>query len=745
MADPVAVQDWSPPVHAEPHGAEDWSDPVHHDAAPVPGTAGHPLDDLAHAAGPLTTARAALPPDPHVQMQRYAEAFNQPISDFGIVGDHIIRRIHDGPDAGKYARVEASVRGATDPIDAAKRAFDWVAGGAGPAIPAITSGVGAVGAGLLATPETLGAGTIPAAMAGGAAGAATGEALRQKLDALLAPKGQEAPMDYGNVAWQGAAGAAGPLAGKVIGAVGGRIAPVLANAIADELPVGAVAERGALTAGMIPTSGSAASFGLSPRVADALKQHITGREAELRQLREDAQALGVDLSLGQMTGSTAVQQAERQLARQPEGADAVAALRRSQNEEQIPGAVRNVLDDVAPDAPAGQQIGAFRDAAGDVVDKTFKAQSAAAKPVYASALDDKPDFWSDDLTDIMKRPSMQAGWREAQKDAAEEGRELPDLFTTAEDGTSSLNEQNVSWRDWQNIKVGLSRAIDAETDPVTGKMTPDGRRLLTTKKDLMGVLYKANSDWKAADAAYGSASDVTDAVLDGGVGFLNKMSGPDRQNMVNRVFSGQNLMPDEISAMRRQFAYAGKSAEWNGAVRSYVADKLTDAMTPTQGGELSNVGGKVYRALWGDQRQADIMKAALGGDADDALMARWDKLGSVLRAAARQLPEGSATATDTNAPGLVARGVQGAKYILKPASMGTDLLDGLSKMQNPANTQKLVGTLLTPEGDRLLKSLYPTTLGTAKANSILETMLTQAGVIEAGGSVDPSQRPSQSQ
>jgi hypothetical protein len=669
---PDHPDDWGAPVHAD-----DWSDPVHHDGA---GTRDHPLDDVAHAAGAGTIARASLAPDIQVQLKRYAEAFKQPVSDFGIVGDHIVRRV---PETGEYARVQPSVSGATGPLDAAKRAMDWVASGAGPMIPAVAAGGGAALAGFAGL-ET-GPGALAAASAGGAAGAAAGEVARQKLDAALAPKGDEAPMDYGNIGWQAAAGLTGPAAGKVIGKVIGK-GVGLVGANVDALADRAGAEMAPAAAGEIAPK----SFGLSPRVTDALKQHIAGREAELTHLREDAQALGVDLSLGQMTGSEAVKQAERQLIRQPETVQAVADLRKAQNSEQIPGAVRSVLDDLAPDAPAGQQVAKFREAAEGVIDKTFKDQSAAARPVYAAALDGKPPFWSDDIAEIMKRPSMQAGLREAQKDAAEEGRTLPKLidFNEAGDPVVSTNV-SPSWRDWQNIKVGLNNAIKAETDPVTGKMTPDGRRLVNTKSDLMGILYKANPDWQAADAAYGSASDLSDAVLKGGVGFLNKMSGPDRQNMVNRVFSGQNLMPEEIAAMRRQFAYAGKSAEWNDGLRSYIADKLADAVTPLKGGgEPANVGGAVYKSLF-EQRQSDILKAAMGGDENEALVNRWNQLGRVLKAASNQLPEGSATATDTGAPGLVSRAIQGAKYILHPVAMGADLMDGLAKMQEPEEAKKL--------------------------------------------------------
>lgn len=814
MADATAAHDdWSAPVHVD-----DWSDPVHHDA----GTRDHPLDDTAHAAGPGTIARASLPPDPKVQMQRYAEAFKQPLSDFGIVGDHIVRKV---PETGQYARVEPSVRGATGPIDAAKRAFDWIAGGAGPAIPAVAAGAAATAAAILATPETAGAGALPAAMAASGAGASAGEIARQKLDAALAPKGQEADMDWKNVGWQGAAGLTGPLIGKGVEALGSRVAPVLASAAADELPEGAILEKALMSRDAAPVAGNAASFGLSPRVVDALKSHISGKEDELAQLRKDAQSMGVDLSLGQLTGSEAVKQSERQLLRQPETVQSVVDLRNKQNTEQIPSAVRSVLDDVAPDAPSGKQVGAFRDAADAVVAKDLGERGDMAEYNYgpafqggsiapledqfrqatiqataqkgqiakqiadiernqsgslaargAAGADTRAKYaalreqaseveearqamlerfkqaqadktanapgaiWSPRIQQFLDDPIGKAGLQRGltiqRLEALAQGKPFnPTEYAitgTAEDGTPQVGAvPNMRLLDaW---KKGADAIIQDNTDATTGKVNELGRAMTLAKTSFLKEVDAINPDYGVARAQFGSDSDALNAIKDGGVGFLNKMNGPDRQNMVNRVFSGQNLMADDISAMRRQFAYAGKMADWNGGVRSYIADKLADAVAPLkQGGEASNVAGSLYKSLF-EERQSNILKAAMGGDANDATIARWNQLGRVLKAASNQLPEGSSTATDLNAPGLARRGVQALKYVLHPASAGADLMDGLSKMQDPATASKLAETLLTPAGDKLLKSLSTTTPGTAKANSILHTMLTQAGIVEAEG------------
>lgn len=824
------IDDWSGPVHTEEH-ADDWGDPVHRDTPPVKGsTRDNPLDDEEHAAGISTIARASLAPDPTVQMKRYAEAFKQPLADFGVVDDHIVRKI---PGTETYARVQASVSGAEGPIDAVKRAASWTASGAGPAIPAITSAAGAAAAGILATPETLGAGTLPAAIAGGAAGATAGEIARQKLDAALAPKGKEAEMDWGNVGWQGAAGAAGPLVGKAVEAAAGPVGRFVAKSAPNDLAsfvsgggAGAAGEA-ALHQGEDAAIGAATSFGLSPRVLAALKEHISGKEGEIEALRKEAQDLGVDLSLGQLTGSEAVKTSERQLIRQPETVQAVADLRKSQNNEQIPGAVRKVMDEVAPDAPAGQQVEAFREGAQGAVKKGLDDRAAAAEIAYGEAnkggsiapLEDqfrnavqqvtakkgsvmrqiadieknnsgalaargaagaeirdkymalsgeaseieearvamlerlnqaKVDktgnapgaVWSPRLQEFLDdpdiKPGIARGLQIQRLEALAKGQKFDPteyaITGTAEDGSPIVGSVP-NMRLLHAVKKGIDAIIADNTDATTGRVNDLGRAAKLVQNSFLKEVDTLNPAYGTARAKFSEDSQAIDAIKEGGVGFLNKITGLDRQQIVNRVFSGDNVMPEDIAMMRRQFAYAGKQAEWHAGVRSYIADILADAVAPLKGGgEPANVGGAVYKNLFED-RQSKIIQAAMGGAENPNFTNRWNQLGRVMKAASNQLPEGSATATDEAAPGLVKRGVQALKYVLHPAAMGADLMDGLSKMKDPAEAKKLAETLLTPEGDKLLKSLAPVTPGTPKANSILTNMLIQAGVITAGETV----------
>lgn len=741
---------------------------------PDVGSKAKPLDDTEHAAGPLTIARASLPPDEHVQMRRYAEAFKQPVSDFHLIDGHIIRQI---PGTEQYARVAPSVRGATGPLDAAERAFDWVAGGAGPAIPAVASGAAAAAAAVLAGPETLGAGALPAAMLASGAGAAGGETMRQKLDAALAKHdgGEVAPMDYGNAGWQGAAGLAGPLAGKGLELLGNRVAPVITNAVADELPEAAKLEKAIIGEGTEVVAGTggtpaavdtAKALGLSPAGVAALERQAASHQADIEALQKDIATFReggapVDLSLGQKTGSVVLQQKERQMLRDPTTAQDVVDLRKLQNETQIPGAVRSVLDDVT--SPSGREdaIGSFRTGADAVIAAAEKKRAELADPLYKEAFGANKSMSSPLLDKLMDTPEGKDAFNFAikrmQNRMSRVGVPDPELTEQLADlvargdmkGTKGGVASGLKLETLDLIKQGLWDSEDAlrkqvingtarqgqvdEVSAIRRSFTKELDRLDTTAAAGPNSLKVEGGAYARARQAFGDPSDDIDAMKAGGIGFIQRMKGQDRQGFVTRMFSGGNVLPEEIARTREKFALAGKLDDWNSGLRAHIEEKLADALRPTQKGEVENVGGKLYQGLFApESADAKVLRAALGGDGA-AIMKRWESLGRVMRAAAHQLAEGSPTITDLQAAPVLSRLKFAFDLITKPQNIPGEALDKVTTSQNADAAQKFAKYALTSEGDKILRALYLQTPSSPKALSLLDKMFIQSGVVAGVG------------
>lgn len=792
------------------------------------------LDELKYAAPTSEIARASLPPEVGDQIKRYASFFKQPLNEFSVQDGHIVRWV---PEARAYARVEPSFGGSDNAPDNPTaigdkmiRGADWIASGAGPIIPAVTGTAGMVGG----AAAGLGLGSIPGAMAGAGSGAAAGEVGRQALDKALAGE-DEKNFDWGNVGWQAVGNAAGvPIGAGLSKGVGMLARTPGVKDLVSKIP------------GLSDLASHPNYLGLSGSANNALANQIGDNLPDILARRQNAQDLGVDLSLGQMTHSGVLQQMERQVARYPETTDVVANLRRLQNEIQIPGAVRQTLDTMAPAGAPEAQIGKFRDAAENVVDQATERTRILADPAYKKAFEGgsmaplekqfeqhfadtsaqeaaaskKVAQAQQQMTNARGKQTLAGdvyGTSSANSKAAAAAKQLDEaqadlasvqqnkqavltrLQQAQADGTANApgavwNPRIQQFLDDPIMRGGINRGLEIQRleavadgkpfnpseyavigmddsgqpivgsvpnmrlldagkrgldaiirdnqNQVTGQLTDYGKAVYKFNKAFVGQIDNANPAYQAARANFGSLADAKNMILDGGVGMINKLQGPDRQNMVGRIFSGQNLMPDEITKMRGQFVSAGKLDDWNAGVRAYVEGKLSDAMIPTQTGEMSNVAGKVYKGLWGNQQQANVMKAAIG---DPQQLARWERLGSVLQDVAHQLPEGSPTASDLQAVGespakqvtkFMGKAFSGSTYL----DIGNNLVEGITAMQNSNARTQLAKYLMTPEGDKALKTLRPMSPKSDVARKVLGAIFTGAG-LTASGVRKPQDRP----
>lgn len=669
-----------------------------------------PVDERKFAAPASAIARASLATTPETQIIRYAEHFNQPVTDFKVRDGKVIRRV---PETGAFALVEPSLFGGKGAADQMGRVMDFGASLAGPAIPAVTGAVGTIAgtaAGLPAGPV----GAFAGGTGGGGAGGAAGDSARQWLDRFLASD-EKTKADWDSIAEQGVWGAANTPVAKVAGWAGKLITKIPGAKPIIEGIFKKAEETGENL------------LGLSKEARDAVVEWIEKQKGVLDQAAQDAKDLGYNLSLGQKTRSETILAMERAHARTPEGMQPFATLRDTQNKVETPRAVRQTLDAISPKTSPEAAVAGFREGAEATTQKALADRGVIAKKAYADALDARTDrFWNEDIDKLMNRPSMERAIGYAKKIAAEEGKDLS--VPVYENGKMVGRDVVPDWRSWDYIKQGVDAVIE-ENKNEFGKLNPYGRVVARTKDQLLGILDKANPEYKAARGAYGSASDTAEMILNGGVGLIRNMKGLDAEAMINRVLGGK-IMPEEIARMRGQFASAGKIKEWDAAVRNYAEGALTDALNPTRRGVINNTAGALRVSLFDDPRQADVLKAAIG---DPAKIERWEKLGRALESARHQLAEGSPTMTDAMLLKTPIQQVTGWARSLVAAKTGhgaIDMADRLAATQSPAARKKMVQYLLTDEGDRALRSLpiKITPHNQIRANAILGAILVNSGV-----------------
>lgn len=655
------------------------------------------LDDPQYAAPNLTIARASLAPDVNDQIKRYAFHFGVPTSHFGVANGEIVRYI---PEKNALAKVVPTVGGDDGLLDKAARAVPYSASRLGPALPMVTGT--AAGAAMGPTGAS-----IPAV---GAVSTVT-DLARQGIDKGIARyvegSNTDNPLaggsyDYLNALGHGAMNAGG----QALGAGAAR----LLNR--NPLAVGAY---------------------------DRVAAQDPGQIAATADLEAKAKAQGIDLSAGQLTNLRSLMAQERLLGRYPETQDTIANFTANQRQTQVPDAMRRYISGLTPET-GETAIGNFKGAANGIVDDALNARSAQARQLYEQALN-KPvpeGLVSDELTSLMKRPALRKAWEEARVIAANEGKDPTTLGVTFNEAGDPVFTETPSWRSLDYMKRGLDQVIQQAKNPITGRIEGPGPNAVNqARKEFLGILDAANPDYATARLAYGNASDTVNAMLDGGMGVLQKLKdAPDRIQVARRIFDAGNLTPEEVGRMRGMFALSGKLPEWKAGFGSWLSDRLDDAIT--RSGLNGNIPGQVYRGVWQDPRQQKVIQAALGNSG--AEMEGLDNLMQVIRASARGLPEGSPTATDMAAMGsdagkMMSTGVKLAGKVMSPGAWmhaGEDLAEGYAALRAPEKRIALANALLGGGVSSQLKQLSILSPTSEKAATIAGQILTDAGVIGSG-------------
>ena len=669
------------------------------------------VDDPALAAPNFTIARASLAPNVQDQIKRYSAHFNQPVSEFGVVGGDIVRWV---PEKNVFAKVAPTIGGQTTVGGKILAAIPQSAAAAGPLLPSIVGGA----AGTAMGPTGL---SVPVA----AIAAGLTDWARQALDKVLAgePAVPFAGADYDLMNMAGQAALAGGGQGIAFGLTKWLTRNPMGIEIYDRV-------------------------------------HLANRaeQAKWAALAAEAQARGVTLTTAQKTGLRSLLVKERQLSRWPETADMLYSTRETQWRGQIPQAyadeLGNVLDPLRPMTGAQPTLGretmiqSFRAGADDVVAQALKVQSQQAKVVYGEAYKAHSSLDSPVLRNIWDREVMKDAITEARRIAnakgelmgpidAELGRFARDAAALGKiDFPKGGVASGLSLKTWDRIKRGLDQIIGTNVDPRTGKLTAYGQAVWSLKKDLTRELDRLTGGptglYSKARLAYGESAEIVDQVLDGGVGFIHRMSGPDRVGIVTRVFTGKNVLPEEIARMRVLFVTAGQEKAWNRGLVAHLANVMDDTLKSA--GQTGNVPGGLYSRLGRDRLQHDSIIAALGPQKAGS----FDKFLNVLHAASRSLPENSATATDLAAmgPAAVSGKLKVVGRLLSPSSYfdaGNQIVGALEALRTPTARIKLADYLLSDRGMEAIREFKVPSKLTQSTIIWAAQILQNAGVIVAGG------------
>jgi len=129
-------------------------------------------------------------------------------------------------------------------------------------------------------------------------------------------------------------------------------------------------------------------------------------------------------------------------------------------------------------------------------------QKAAASAKYPLAY--SKNIYAKDFRQFMDRPVFQDAYKEAQKRAAVYGDTLPDLDIF-------LSDRKVPTDVMHQIKIGLDRIVEKETDAITGKVTGYGNDVSKVRKEFNDLIKTKNEAYKKANAEFADNERIKSA------------------------------------------------------------------------------------------------------------------------------------------------------------------------------------------------------------------------------------------
>jgi hypothetical protein len=136
------------------------------------------------------------------------------------------------------------------------------------------------------------------------------------------------------------------------------------------------------------------------------------------------------------------------------------------------------------------------------LNKLIEDQSLAAKKAYPAAY--SKDVFAKDFRQFMDRNVFKKAYKEAVDRADVRGETLPPLDVL-------LSDRRVPTDVMHQLKIGLDRVIEKETDAVTGKVTGYGTDVIKVKNEFNDLLKQKNPTYAKANAEFADSARVQNA------------------------------------------------------------------------------------------------------------------------------------------------------------------------------------------------------------------------------------------
>lgn len=455
-------------------------------------------------------------------------------------------------------------------------------------------------------------GTVVGGVVGAGAGAGTGEAIRRFIghevfqeptDKLGIALGVAAETGLGAVSELGGRVFAGAInrtmgIGKPVGRTVGKIAM-------GDMKVMTPAERKLV---------KAAGIRMINPLADV---------AEMERIQGIAKRFNIELNLPQMAGNKSLINRFSLLGDLAESSDLIQEALKTQN-IQIQNAVPRFLNTLAEDADPFYVGGEIRQAARDAIKGLKGKRAAASKPWYEKA------FANEDIA-VDVEPVINYIDTELQTAKGSIRNELlrakkiiedPDLpQKTVLEGGEEVLSYDTSLKGLHGSKMEFDDIIKNARQ--TGMGNTVKRNYVKIKDILLEQMDTASPDYAQARLIHAINSPMVESAEKGAMGALANMKDTNIAGAATQLLASKNTSPEQIVRMRRliqryesgyktnvQGMIPEEGGIWNSALRDFIRFRFEN-LKESQVSEISNIGGALRKAVFGNERQRKILKAAM--------------------------------------------------------------------------------------------------------------------------------------
>lgn len=362
-------------------------------------------------------------------------------------------------------------------------------------------------------------------------------------------------------------------------------------------------------------------------------------------------------------------------------------------------AVTRAVDDFIGQTPGAYEAGLQgQQAASGVIANARAARQAEAGPLYRMAV--RPD----NVVPAETSGAMAGAGVPAQRTAI--GQLLDDPFMAQQVravkgnslyGMGQMDDASLPVLD--QVKKNIDDMIEVAKRAGEGNKV----RLLEQRRvALVNATDEAFPEYATARAVFEQASPEVTALENSRIGQVAKLEGERLAKAADMLIGGKGD-PSRVAWARSQFEKAGKLDDWNTLTRQWLRDSFEKTRGSLAAGDAM-AGPKWRAAVFGSQRDRDILSAALGSKDYKALESLMDVLEAVGRVPKQQSITAFAT-EDAKRMAVEAAPGKTALRNLDISSPMAELRELMISRDLDAWRQTLAEAITSPQGLDELKRL----------------------------------------